>query len=82
MLVRGAGLTATMSKYLIDEIERTSNIVVATETQVVEAEGNGHLEALRLQGPAGGISGAGDVVVCFYRRGAGGGMAAAVGSAG
>ncbi len=28
MLVRGTGLAATMSKYLIDEIERTSNIVL------------------------------------------------------
>jgi thioredoxin reductase (NADPH) len=53
MLVRGKGLTITMSKYLIDEIERTSNIVVATETQVAKAEGNGHLEALWLRGPDG-----------------------------
>jgi len=53
MLVRGMGLTITMSKYLIDEIERTSNIVVATETQVAKAEGNGHLEALFLKGPNG-----------------------------
>jgi thioredoxin reductase (NADPH) len=53
MLVRGTGLTVTMSKYLIDEIDRTSNIVVARNTQVVSAEGEGHLEALRLLGPEG-----------------------------
>jgi len=53
MLVRGPGLMATMSKYLIDEIERTSNIVVATGTQVVKAEGKGHLEGLCLKGPDG-----------------------------
>jgi len=53
MLVRGQGLAATMSKYLIDEIERTSNIVLATGTQVMKAEGNGHLEALFLSGPGG-----------------------------
>ncbi len=53
MLVRGTGLGATMSKYLIDEIERTSNIVVATDTQVVKAEGNGHLEAICLKAPGG-----------------------------
>ncbi|HEY6489880.1 MAG: FAD-dependent oxidoreductase [Terracidiphilus sp.] len=53
MLVRGAGLTVTMSKYLIDEIDRTSNIVLATETQVIAAEGNGHLECLQLRGPQG-----------------------------
>ena len=53
MLVRGKGLSATMSKYLIDEIERTSNIVVDTETQVIAAEGEERLEALRLRGPKG-----------------------------
>jgi thioredoxin reductase (NADPH) len=53
MLVRGTGLTATMSKYLIDEIDRTSNIVVATGTQVIGAEGDGRLECLALRGPEG-----------------------------
>jgi thioredoxin reductase (NADPH) len=53
MLVRGAGLSATMSKYLIDEIERTSNIVLEPGTQVLEALGNERLEALRLSGPKG-----------------------------
>jgi thioredoxin reductase (NADPH) len=53
MLVRGEGLSATMSKYLIDEIERTSNIVLESRTQVVEAFGEERLEALRLKGPQG-----------------------------
>ena len=53
MLVRGEGLSATMSKYLIDEISRTSNIVIEAQTQVVEAIGNERLESLRLHGPAG-----------------------------
>ncbi|WP_109488043.1 response regulator [Occallatibacter savannae] len=53
MLVRGTGLSATMSKYLIDEIERTSNISVETQTQVIAAEGEERLEALRLRGPKG-----------------------------
>jgi len=53
MLVRGKGLSATMSKYLIDEIERTSNIVVETQTQVIAAEGEERLEVLRLRGPKG-----------------------------
>jgi len=53
MLVRGRGLSATMSKYLIDEIERTSNIVVETQTQVIAAEGEERLELLRLRGPKG-----------------------------
>jgi thioredoxin reductase (NADPH) len=53
MLVRGEGLSATMSKYLIDEIERTSNIVLEPRTQVIEAVGQERLEALQLSGPRG-----------------------------
>jgi thioredoxin reductase (NADPH) len=53
MLVRGDGLSATMSKYLIDEIGRTSNIVVEAKTQVLEAFGEERLERLRLHGPEG-----------------------------
>jgi thioredoxin reductase (NADPH) len=53
MLVRGTGLAATMSKYLIDEIGRTSNIVLEAETQVVAAFGEERLEALTLKGPEG-----------------------------
>ncbi len=53
MLVRGQGLAATMSKYLIDEIGNTSNIVVRPETQVMEAKGEEHLENLRIKGPDG-----------------------------
>jgi thioredoxin reductase (NADPH) len=53
MLVRGNGLSATMSKYLIDEIERTSNIVLEAKTQILEAVGEERLEKLRLIGPEG-----------------------------
>lgn len=53
MLVRGTGLSVTMSKYLIDEIGRTSNIVVEAGTQVLEAVGAERLEGLRLLGPNG-----------------------------
>jgi thioredoxin reductase (NADPH) len=53
MLVRGTGLSLTMSKYLIDEIGRTSNIVVEARTQVLEALGEERLEGLRLLGPNG-----------------------------
>jgi len=53
MLVRGTGLAATMSKYLIDEIGRTSNIVLEAETQVVAAFGEERLEALTLKDPEG-----------------------------
>jgi thioredoxin reductase (NADPH) len=49
MLVRGEGLSATMSKYLIDEIGLTSNISVETRTEVVEALGEDRLTAIRLR---------------------------------
>ena len=53
MLLRGEGLSATMSKYLIDEIANTSNIVLAPQTEVVEAQGEERLKSLRLKGPKG-----------------------------
>jgi thioredoxin reductase (NADPH) len=53
ILVRGEGLSASMSKYLIDEIGRTSNIVLEPHTQVLEAVGTERLEAVRLSGPKG-----------------------------
>ena len=53
MLVRGEGLSASMSKYLIDEIARTSNIDVETRTQVVEVKGGERLESIRVTTPAG-----------------------------
>jgi thioredoxin reductase (NADPH) len=55
ILVRGEGLSATMSKYLIDEIARTSNIVVEARTQVLEAIGDERLAALTLRGPSGEV---------------------------
>jgi thioredoxin reductase (NADPH) len=55
MLVRGAGLSATMSKYLIDEIAHTSNIVVDASTQVLEAMGDEHLAELRLRNLSGEV---------------------------
>lgn len=53
ILVRGETLSASMSKYLIDEISRTSNISVETRTQVIEACGEERLEGIRLRTPAG-----------------------------
>ena len=48
IVVRGDSLAARMSQYLIDEISATYNIDVRTSTQIVAAEGVGHLEALTL----------------------------------
>jgi thioredoxin reductase (NADPH) len=40
MLVRGPGLAASMSRYLIDRIDATENIDVLTRTEVVGVEGD------------------------------------------
>jgi thioredoxin reductase (NADPH) len=49
MLVRGTSLTKSMSQYLIDQIDDTENILVKTNTIVLEALGDEKLKALRIQ---------------------------------
>ena len=46
MLVRGGGLAATMSKYLITEISNNPAIAVRVRTEIVDGAGSGGLEAL------------------------------------
>ncbi len=53
MLVRGSSLTRSMSKYLIDQIAATSNIIVETSTEVVSMSGDTRLECLTLKTPKG-----------------------------
>jgi thioredoxin reductase (NADPH) len=53
ILVRAASLESSMSKYLIDEIARESNIEVWTGSKVVEAMGDGRLHELRIARPEG-----------------------------
>ncbi len=48
MIVRGHGLSAGMSHYLIAQIEEAENIRVRTGTKVTEAIGDDHLEGLTL----------------------------------
>ena len=48
MLVRGEGLQASLSQYLIDQIAATPNIDVRTRAQVSAAHGNDRLDALTL----------------------------------
>jgi thioredoxin reductase (NADPH) len=55
MLVRGPSLERSMSKYLIDQIEATPNIIVETGTQLVSLDGGHHLECITLSTPAGEI---------------------------
>jgi thioredoxin reductase (NADPH) len=47
MLIRGDGLSATMSRYLIARIEQTPNIEVRRHTEIVALEGDEHLERVR-----------------------------------
>ncbi len=46
MLVRGSSLKNTMSKYLIDRIQKTPNISVQYNSEIVEVHGTEHLEAI------------------------------------
>lgn len=72
MLVRGAGLGATMSQYLIRDIEQTPNIRVECGVQVVAVHGEEKLEAIfdcvRQLGIGGPCTGEG--ALRFHRRGA------------
>jgi thioredoxin reductase (NADPH) len=56
MLVRGAGLSATMSSYLIDQLAARPNVVVRPRTQVVEAHGGMHLEGITVRDEAQGTT--------------------------
>ena len=47
--IRGTGLEATMSSYLIDQIAATPNIRLRPCTEVVGVEGSGHLESVALR---------------------------------
>lgn len=49
MLVRSSGLSTSMSRYLVEEIQHTSNIEVLTRTQVICVQGTGHLESITLR---------------------------------
>ncbi len=46
LLVRGESLAATMSQYLIEQIQGTDKIDIEYRTRVVEAHGEDHLESL------------------------------------
>ena len=49
MLVRGVSLAATMSHYLIEQIEKTPNIEVWTKTHLVEVKGDTRLTSITLK---------------------------------
>jgi thioredoxin reductase (NADPH) len=47
MLIRGAGLAETMSRYLIRRIEENPNITLHTHTEIVGLEGDNELRAVK-----------------------------------
>lgn len=53
MLVRGPSLERSMSRYLIEQIEATANIIVETHTEIRALEGDSHLERIVLDTPRG-----------------------------
>jgi thioredoxin reductase (NADPH) len=54
LLVRGSSLATSMSRYLIEQIEKVPNIEVRTCTEVVGGTGAEHLETLTLRNNASG----------------------------
>ncbi len=46
LLIRGADLSASMSRYLIDELDRREQVQLLTHSQIVELKGESALEAV------------------------------------
>ena len=55
MLVRASSLEKSMSRYLIDQVRAMENIEVRTQTEVIDGDGDGHLECVRLRTPNGEV---------------------------
>ena len=53
VLIRGAGLADTMSRYLIRRIEENPNITLRPHTEVISLEGTDWLESVEWRGPDG-----------------------------
>jgi thioredoxin reductase (NADPH) len=57
VVVRGQALSSTMSRYLVDRIERAPRIEVMTETEVVAVHGTATVETVDLRdGPTGTVT--------------------------
>ncbi|HEY2656179.1 MAG TPA: FAD-dependent oxidoreductase [Solirubrobacteraceae bacterium] len=69
MLVRGDSLAKSMSHYLIEQIEALDKVEVRTRSEVVAAEGDGRLRALRVRN-ADGSESVDPVDACFVFIGA------------
>ena len=65
IVLRGDSLHPTMSRYLIEQIEKTSNIRLRTRTEVERVEGSGHVERVVLKSLDDGTSQVEDVDAVF-----------------
>jgi len=65
IVLRGDSLHPTMSRYLIEQIEKTSNIRLRTRTEVECVEGSGHVERVVLKSLDDGTSQVEDVDAVF-----------------
>jgi thioredoxin reductase (NADPH) len=70
LLVRGPSLERSMSYYLIQQIEGIDNITVRTCTEIIQADGDGHLEQLTLRNTANGSTETVDAGMVFVFIGA------------
>jgi thioredoxin reductase (NADPH) len=70
LLVRGPSLERSMSYYLIQQIEGIDNLTVRTCTEVIQADGDGHLERLTLRNTANGSTETADAGLLFVFIGA------------
>jgi thioredoxin reductase (NADPH) len=70
LMVRSAGLAATMSRYLISRIEASPEITLMSWTEITALEGGPHLEKIRWQNKQTGETGAYDVPHLFLMTGA------------
>ena len=70
VLVRGAGLAETMSRYLVRRIEENPNIVLRTSTAIVALEGNGSLARVRWRDDRTGEAQTHDIKHVFIMMGA------------
>jgi thioredoxin reductase (NADPH) len=65
IVLRGDSLHPTMSRYLVEQIEKTSNIRLSTRTEVEGVEGSGHVERVVLKSLDDGTSQVEDVDAVF-----------------
>jgi thioredoxin reductase (NADPH) len=70
MLVRGDGLTDTMSRYLVRRIEDNPAIDLRTRTEIVALDGNYHLERVRWRHNGNGETKTTDIRHVFMMTGA------------